>query len=156
MSRKKYIRKREVVPDSKFNDPVVTRVINIILAHGKKSIAEKIVYSSLDILGKKANADTMTVFKQALENVKPMLEVKARRVGGQNYQVPVEVPPVRRTSLAIRWIIEAARARAEKTMIDKLAGELHDASKNAGAAVKKKEDTHKMAEANKAFVHFRW
>ena len=157
MPRKGFVRKKEVLPDSKFQDQVVTRFINNIMKKGKKSVAEAIVYGALDEVAKKSNnANPMIVFKQALDNVKPMLEVKPRRVGGMNYQVPVEVAPVRRTSLAVRWIIDAAKARPEKTMFTKLANEILDASKNTGAAVKKREDTHKMAEANKAFVHFRW
>ena len=127
------------------------------MKQGKKSVAEAIVYGALDEVAKKSNnANPMIVFKQAIDNVKPMLEVKPRRVGGMNYQVPVEVAPVRRTSLAVRWIIDASKARPEKTMYAKLASEILDAAKNTGAAVKKREDTHKMAEANKAFVHFRW
>jgi small subunit ribosomal protein S7 len=157
MPRKGFVKKREVAPDAKYNDPIITRFINNIMRKGKKSVAEGIVYNGIEQLGKKTNsASPMVVFKQALDNCKPMLEVKPRRVGGMTYQVPIEVPPARRTSLAVRWIIDAARARPERTMTEKLASELADASKNTGNAVKKREDTHKMAEANKAFVHFRW
>ncbi|MEI7905090.1 MAG: 30S ribosomal protein S7 [Candidatus Firestonebacteria bacterium] len=157
MPRKGFVKKREAIPDTRYNDIVITRVINSIMKEGKKSVAESIVYGALELVSKKSNnANAMVIFKQALDNVKPMLEVKARRVGGQNYQVPVEVSPVRRSSLAVRWIIESARARAEKVMKEKLANEILDAAKNTGAAVKKREDMHKMAEANKAFVHFKW
>jgi small subunit ribosomal protein S7 len=156
MPRKGFVKKREIAPDSKYNDLVVAKLINCIMREGKKSIAERIVYDAFEEINKKTNTFPLTVFKQAMENCKPSLEVKARRVGGQNYQIPIEVPPARRTALALSWITDAAKARAEKTMKEKLASEVLDASKNAGAAVKKKEDTHKMAEANKAFVHFRW
>ena len=157
MPRKGFVRKREVVPDTKYNDILVTRFINNIMKSGKKSVAESIVYGALDFIGAKSNnANAMVIFKQALDNVKPMLEVKARRVGGQNYQVPVEVSPVRRSSLAVRWIIDAATARPEKVMKERLGNEIMDAAKNTGVAVKRREDMHKMAEANKAFVHFKW
>ena len=156
MPRKGFVRKREVIPDTKFGEALLTRFINNMMRDGKKSVSEKIVYGAIDIIGKKSNANGLTVFKQAIDNVKPMLEVKPRRVGGATYQIPIEVPPARKTSLAVRWIIDAAKARTEKTMLEKLAGEILDASKNAGAAIKKRDDTHKMAEANKAFVHFRW
>jgi small subunit ribosomal protein S7 len=154
--RRRLVKRREITPDPKYNDVIVAKLINNVMKKGKKSLAEKIVYSAFDLISKKLNADGVVIFKQALENVKPVLEVKPRRVGGATYQVPVEVPQHRRVSLAIKWIIKATENRAEKTMIERLANEIIDASKNTGAAVKKKEDTHKMAEANKAFIHFRW
>ena len=156
MGRKKFIRKREILPDPKFNDLVVAKFINALTYQGKKSIAEKIMYGSIDVMTEKAGEDGVKVFRKALENVKPMLEVKSRRVGGATYQVPVEVKPARRQSLASRWIIEASRARSEHSMMERLAGELIDAANNRGSAIKKREDTHKMAEANKAFAHYRW
>ncbi|MEI6845438.1 MAG: 30S ribosomal protein S7 [Candidatus Firestonebacteria bacterium] len=156
MPRKKLVGKRETGPDPKFNDVLVQKLINSIMKQGKKSVAETIVYTSFEEVGKKANANGVTIFKQAMENIKPMLEVKPRRVGGATYQVPVEVPPVRRIALGIKWLVDAARGRSEKTMVDRLVNEITDASKNTGAACKKREDVHKMAEANKAFVHFRW
>ncbi len=156
MGRKKFIRKREILPDPKFNDLVVAKFINALTFQGKKSIAEKIMYGSIDVMTEKAGEDGIKVFKKALENVKPMLEVKSRRVGGATYQVPVEVKPARRQSLASRWIIEASRARSEHSMMERLAGELIDAANNRGSAIKKREDTHKMADANKAFAHYRW
>ena len=156
MPRRRLVKRREITPDPKYNDVIVAKLINNVMKKGKKSLAEKIVYSAFDLISKKLNADGVVIFKQALENVKPVLEVKPRRVGGATYQVPVEVPQHRRVSLAIKWIIKATENRAEKTMIERLANEIIDASKNTGAAVKKKEDTHKMAEANKAFIHFRW
>ena len=156
MPRKKLVGKRETSPDPKFNDVIVQKLINSIMKQGKKSIAETIVYTSIDEVGKKANANGVTVLKQGMENIKPMLEVKPRRVGGATYQVPVEVAPARRVALGIKWLVDASRGRSEKTMVDRLVGEILDASKNTGAACKKREDVHKMAEANKAFVHFRW
>lgn len=156
MSRKKKAQAREVLPDPKFNDLVVTRFVNALMKHGKKSIAERILYGSLEILQSKTNEDPIKVFKKAIENVKPQLEVKSRRVGGANYQVPVEVRPARRHSLASRWIIEASRARSEKDMRERLAGELLDAFQMRGGAIKKREDVHRMADANKAFAHFRF
>ncbi len=156
MSRKKKAQAREVLPDPKFNDVVVTRFVNSLMKHGKKSIAERILYGSLDIIQAKLNEDAVKVFKKAIDNVKPQLEVKSRRVGGANYQVPVEVRPARRHSLASRWIIEASRGRSEKDMKERLAGELMDAFQLRGGAIKKREDVHRMADANKAFAHFRF
>ena len=156
MPRKRLVGKREIEPDSKYNDILIAKMINSIMRKGKKSTAEKIVYGAIDFMAKKGNTNGLNLLKQAVDNVKPVLEVKPRRVGGATYQVPVEVPPLRRTLLAIKWIVDSAKARNEKTMLEQLANELLDATKSAGGAVKKKEDTHKMAEANKAFVHFRW
>ncbi|MCR4438870.1 MAG: 30S ribosomal protein S7 [bacterium] len=156
MPRRKRPVKREVLPDPKFQSVLVTKFINSIMRRGKKSVAETIFYRAIDIIEKKTGQNGLEVFEKAVENVKPLLEVKSRRVGGATYQVPVEVRPERRQSLAIRWIISNARARSEKTMAEKLAAELIAASKNEGASIKKREDTHKMAEANKAFAHFRW
>ena len=160
MSRRREAIKRTVLPDQKYNSTLVTKFINSLMEQGKKSIAERIFYLAMDtaqgrVTGEAAK-EGVELFQQALENVKPLLEVKSRRVGGANYQVPVEVRPERRTSLAIRWVLEAARKRGEKTMVLRLSGELVDAFNNTGAAVKKKEDTHRMAEANKAFAHYRW
>ena len=156
MSRRHAATRREVLPDAKFGDEVVTRFMNCLMVDGKKSTAESIVYGALDKIQKKANQDPLAVFHSALDNVKPSLEVRSRRVGGATYQVPVEVRTERRQALAIRWLIENARKRGESTMIDRLSGELLDASNNRGNAVKKREDTHRMAEANKAFSHYRW
>ncbi|MDP2808075.1 MAG: 30S ribosomal protein S7 [bacterium] len=156
MPRRKRVIKREVLPDPKYHDPMVTIFINNIMKSGKKSVAEKIFYQAVEIVEQKLKLPGIEVFKQALNNIKPVLEVKPRRVGGATYQVPIEVKPERRTALAIRWMIIAAKARSEKTMRDRLAGEIISANKNEGGAVKKKEDTHKMAEANKAFSHFRF
>jgi len=157
MPRRREASKREILPDPKFGNKLVTRFVNSLMEHGKKSTAEKIFYSSMDeIADKLKGEDPVNVFKNALDNVKPMVEVKSRRVGGANYQVPVDVRPERRTALAIRWLLIAARERNEKTMQKRLAGELIDAFKKAGAAGKKREDTHRMAEANKAFSHYRW
>jgi len=156
MSRRHSAEKREIIPDAKFGDIVVAKFMNTIMYEGKKSVAEKIVYGALDGVESKAKADPLAVFKQALENVAPSVEVRSRRVGGATYQVPVEVRTERRQALAIRWIINAARERNDKTMVDRLAAELLDASNNRGAAVKKREDTHRMAEANRAFAHYRW
>jgi len=156
MPRRRYIAKREVLPDPVYNSQLVTRFINSILRQGKKSTAEGIFYGALDIIQAKTQDDPLKVFKRAMDNVKPQLEVKSRRVGGSTYQVPVEVPPARQLSLSIRWLIDFAKARGEKSMVDKLAGELLDAANNRGGALKKKDDTHRMAEANKAFSHYRW
>lgn len=156
MGRKKFIRKREILPDPKFNDIVVAKFVSSLLVQGKKSIAENILYTAIDALEAKSGEEGLKVFKKGLENVKPLLEVKSRRVGGATYQVPVEVKPLRRQSLASRWIIESARSRSEHSMADRLAGELLDAANGRGNAMKKREDTHKMAEANKAFAHYRW
>ena len=156
MSRRREIPKRIVLPDPKFGSLQIAKFVNMIMRGGKKSTAESIMYNALDRITEKADGEATEVMEQALENVKPMVEVKSRRVGGATYQVPVEVRPDRRVALAMRWIIEAARKRGEKSMQLKLAGELMDASENRGSAVKKREDTHRMAEANKAFAHFRW
>jgi len=148
--------KREVLPDPKFGSRLVTKFVNIMMIRGKKSTAERIMYDALAAVEDRSKQEALKMFKQAIENVKPAVEVKSRRVGGSTYQVPVEVRPDRRTSLAMRWVIGAARRRPERSMAEKLAGELLDAANNRGSAVKKREDTHKMAEANKAFAHYRW
>jgi small subunit ribosomal protein S7 len=156
MSRRHAAEKREVLPDPKFGDQVVTKFMNCLMLEGKKSVAEKIVYGAFDTIAGKTKNDPVKVFHDALDNVKPSIEVRSRRVGGATYQVPIEVRAERRQALAIRWIIEATRARGESTMIARLSGELMDAANNRGNAVKKREDTHRMAEANKAFSHYRW
>lgn len=156
MPRRREVIRRETPPDPVYGSPTVQKFVNTILRCGKKSIAENIVYRSFDIIRSRTNQDPLEVFQQAIENVKPIVEVKSRRVGGQNYQVPVEVRPERRTSLAFRWLTQYARARGEKSMEAKLAGELIEASRNEGNAVKRKQDTHRMADANKAFSHYRW
>ena len=156
MPRKGPAPKHPVVVDPVYNSPLVTALVNKVLRGGKKSTAERIVYGALEGCRDKTGSDPVVTLKRALDNVKPTLEVKSRRVGGSNYQVPIEVRPTRRTALAIRWLISYAAARGEKTMQDKLAGEILDAANNRGNAIKKREDTHKMAEANKAFAHYRW
>ena len=156
MPRRRVAEKREILPDPKYNSKLVSKFINIMMEDGKKSIAEKIMYGAFDILKEKTGSDPLKVFKTALENVKPVLEVKPRRVGGATYQVPVEIRSQRRAALAFRWIINYSRARNEKTMRERLAAELLDAFNSTGVSFKKKEDTHKMAEANKAFAHYRW
>ena len=156
MSRRHRAEKRIVLPDAKFGDQVVAKFINNVMEDGKKAVAEKIVYSAFDIIASKSKQDALKVFAEALENVKPLVEVKSRRVGGATYQVPMEVRAERRQALAIRWIIEAAAKRSESTMTERLANELLDALANKGSAVKKREDTHRMAEANKAFAHYRF
>ena len=156
MSRRRAAEKREVLPDAKFGDIVLTKFMNTLMSRGKKSVAERVVYGALDEVQSKLKQDPVPAFHEALENVKPAVEVRSRCVGGATYQVPVEVRPERRQALAIRWIIEYATARGEKTMREKLAAELLDASNLRGGAMKKKDDTHKMAEANKAFAHYRW
>ena len=156
MPRKGRVSKRERLPDPKYNDVLVQRFVNSVMWDGKKSLARRLVYRALDLMEKRLKEDPLKAFRKAMDNVKPELEVKARRVGGATYQVPVEVRLDRKMSLAIRWILRYARARSEKTMIEKLAGELIDAYNNRGGAIKKREDTHKMAEANKAFAHYRW
>jgi small subunit ribosomal protein S7 len=156
MSRRHAAEKREVLPDPKFGDIVVTKFMNAIMYEGKKSVAESIVYGAFEQVVEKTRGNPVEVFHQALDNVKPAVEVRSRRVGGATYQVPVEVRPERRQALAIRWLISAARARNEKTMVERLSGELLDASNNRGTAVKKREDTHRMADANRAFSHYRW
>ncbi|CAN7273544.1 MULTISPECIES: 30S ribosomal protein S7 [Rhizobium/Agrobacterium group] len=156
MSRRHSAEKREINPDPKFGDLVVTKFMNAIMLHGKKSVAENIVYGAFDVVQGKAKADPLGIFHSALDNVAPHVEVRSRRVGGATYQVPVDVRPERRQALAIRWVIAAARKRNETTMVDRLSGELMDAANNRGSAVKKREDTHKMADANRAFSHYRW
>ena len=156
MSRRHAAEKREVIPDPKFGDIIVTKFMNAVMYEGKKSVAEAIVYGAFDIIEGKAKADPLPMFKQALENVAPAVEVRSRRVGGATYQVPVEVRTERRQALAIRWIINAARSRNDKTMVERLSAELLDAANNRGNAVKKREETHRMAEANRAFSHYRW
>jgi small subunit ribosomal protein S7 len=156
MSRRHRAEKREIIPDAKFGDIIVTKFMNSIMYAGKKSVAETIVYGALESIEGKVKTDPIAVFRQALENVAPAIEVRSRRVGGATYQVPVEVRTERRQALAIRWIIQAARARNDKTMVDRLSAELLDASNSRGNAVKKREDTHRMAEANRAFAHYRW
>ena len=156
MPRKGYVEQREVKPDPLYGSDLVQKFVNCIMYDGKRSTAQQSVYESFELIKQKTNDDPLKVFKKALENVKPALEVKSRRVGGANYQVPVEVNRNRQTSLSIRWIIGYARSRGEKSMVEKLTGELLDASNNRGGAVKKRDDTHRMAEANKAFAHYRW
>ena len=156
MSRRHRAERREVLPDPKFGNVVVSRFMNSVMKQGKKSVAEQIVYGALDVIEQRTKQPPITVFEQALDNVMPAIEVRSRRVGGATYQVPVEVRPERRQTLAFRWIIGASRGRNEKTMIERLSAELLDASNNRGNAVKKREDTHKMAEANRAFSHYRW
>lgn len=156
MPRRRVVEKRKILPDPKFGDRVVTKFVNDVMRGGKKSTAERIVYGAFDIVETKVGEEPLRVFKKALDNVKPVLEVKSRRVGGATYQVPVEVRPDRRMALGMRWLINYAASRGEKTMAEKLAGEILDAANNRGGAVKKREDTHKMADANKAFAHYRW
>lgn len=156
MPRKGYIAKREILPDPIYKNTVVTKFINQIMLDGKKGVAESACYSAFDIIREKTGKDPVEVFETALKNVMPILEVKARRVGGANYQVPIEVRVERKQTLGLRWLVAYSRKRGEKTMEEKLAGELMDAANNTGGSVKKKEDTHKMAEANKAFAHYRW
>ena len=156
MSRRHAAEKRQVLPDPKFKDLVITKFMNALIIDGKKSAAERIVYGALEGMQQKTGNDPLASFHEAIENVKPTVEVRSRRVGGATYQVPVEVRNDRRQALAIRWLVEHARKRSENTMIDRLSGELLDAANNRGASVKKREDTHKMAEANKAFSHYRW
>ena len=156
MSRRHSAEKREIIPDAKFGDIIVAKFMNTIMYEGKKSIAEAIVYGAFEGIESKVKTDPLTIFRQALENVAPAVEVRSRRVGGATYQVPVEVRQERRVALAMRWLIEYAKDRGEKTMDQKLAAQLMDAANNRGNAVKKREDTHKMAEANKAFAHYRW
>jgi small subunit ribosomal protein S7 len=156
MPRKGGVARRQAIADLKYNDLLVSRFINGLMDQGKKSIAQRILYNAMEILGQRGNDESLKLFHQAVDNVKPLVEVKSRRVGGATYQVPVEVRADRRISLAIRWIISYAKARSEKSMEAKLAAELMDAANNRGATIKKREDTHKMAEANKAFAHYRW
>jgi small subunit ribosomal protein S7 len=156
MPRRREVPKREILPDPKFGDQTLAKFVNILMVDGKKSVAEKIIYDALDLIRERGKADSLEVFNGALENVRPVVEVKSRRVGGATYQVPVEVRPSRRNALAMRWLVEAARKRGEKSMMQRLAGELMDASEKRGGAVKKREDVHRMAEANKAFSHYRF
>ena len=156
MPRRRVAARREALPDPKFGSQLLAKFVNHVMESGKKSVAERIVYGALDIVKEKLNKDPLEVFEQALENIAPMVEVKARRVGGATYQVPVEVRPSRRNALAMRWMVEYARNRGEKSMRQRLAGEMMDASQGKGAAVKKREDVHRMAEANKAFSHYRF
>ena len=156
MPRRGNIAKRDVLPDPLYNSKLVTRLINNVMIDGKKGVAQKIVYDAFSIIAEKTGKDPLEVFEQAMENIMPSLEVKARRVGGATYQVPMEVRPARRQTLGLRWLTAYSRARSERTMAERLAGEIMDAANNTGSAVKKREDTHKMAESNKAFAHFRW
>jgi small subunit ribosomal protein S7 len=156
MPRKGPVSKRDVLPDPKHHDMTVTKFINMMMLDGKKGTAERILYGAMNLISQRSGEDSLEVFRRALENVKPIVEVRSRRVGGATYQVPVEVRSNRRNSLAMRWLVQSARQRAEKNMREKLAGELFEASQNRGGAVKKREDTHRMAEANKAFAHYRW
>ena len=156
MPRRREVPKREILPDPKFNNVEVAKFVNVLMTRGKKSVAERIIYGALDTIKSKSGKDPLEVFTQAVQNVKPIVEVKSRRVGGATYQVPVEVRPERRTALAMRWLISYSRDRNEKSMPEKLAAEVIAASKGEGNAVKKKEDTHRMADANKAFAHYRW
>jgi len=156
MPRRREVQKRIILPDPKYNEVLLAKFVNTVMLDGKKSTAERIVYGALDIIEEKRQDDPVKVFKRALENVQPIIEVKSRRVGGATYQVPVEVRPQRRSTLAMRWLVEAARKRGEKSMGARLASEMLEAADNRGTAVKKREDTHRMAEANKAFSHYRW
>ena len=156
MPRRGNVPKREILPDPMYNSVLVTKLVNSIMLDGKKGVAQKVVYGAFDLIKEKTEKEPLEVFTQAMENIMPTLEVKARRVGGANYQVPVEIRPERRQTLAIRWLVINTRKRSEREMANKLAAELMDAYNNAGGTVKKKEDTHKMAEANKAFAHYRW
>ncbi|MFV2034717.1 MAG: 30S ribosomal protein S7 [Halocynthiibacter sp.] len=156
MPRRREVPKREILPDPKFGDQTLAKFVNILMVDGKKSVAEKIIYGALDLIRERGKADSLEVFNGALENVRPVVEVKSRRVGGATYQVPVEVRPSRRNALAMRWLVDASRKRGEKSMMQRLAGELMDAAEKRGGAVKKREDVHRMAEANKAFSHYRF
>jgi small subunit ribosomal protein S7 len=156
MPRKGEVKRREVLPDPKFGDRMVTKFMVCMMGDGKRSLTERILYGALDIVAERSKEDALAVFKRALDQAKPVVEVRSRRVGGATYQVPSEVRPTRRISLAMRWLVQNARARPEKSMVQKLAGELLDAANGRGGTIKKKEDTHRMAEANKAFAHYRW
>ena len=156
MPRRGFVAKRDVLPDPLYNSKIVTRLINNVMLDGKKGVAQKIVYGAFEIVNEKTGKDALEAFNEALENIMPVLEVKSRRVGGATYQVPMEVRPERRQTLGLRWLTAYSRSRSEKTMRERLAGEILDALNNTGGACKKREDTHKMAEANKAFAHFRW
>ncbi len=156
MPRKGSVKRREIKPDSVYQSVLIAKFINCIMRKGKKTIAEKVIYGALDLIREKTNEDALKVFTKAIENVKPKIEVRSRRIGGATYQIPIDVPEFRATSLGIRWIIEGAKKRNEKSMVEKLSSEILDAYNNRGSAIKKREDTHKMAEANKAFAHYRW
>jgi small subunit ribosomal protein S7 len=156
MPRRRVVAKREILSDPKFNSKLVAKFVNKVMRRGKKSLAERILYGAFELIEKRSKQDPLDVFHKAMDNVRPIIEVKSRRVGGSTYQVPVEVRSDRRNALAMRWLISYAKQRSEKTMVQKLAGELQDAAQNRGSAVKKREDTHRMAEANKAFAHYRW
>ena len=156
MPRRREVPKRQILPDPLYSSQLVTKFVNVVMKDGKKSVAEKLLYDALDVIRERTDEDPMKVFKKAVDNVKPAVEVKSRRVGGSTYQVPVEVRPSRRLALSMRWLIGAAKSRGEKTMNLRLANELMDAAQNRGAAIKKKDDTHRMADANKAFAHYRW
>ena len=156
MPRRGNVPKREILPDPMYNSVLVTKLVNSVMLDGKKGVAQKVVYSAFDMIKDKTGNEPLDVFNQAMENIMPSLEVKARRVGGATYQVPMEVRPARRQTLGLRWLTNYSRARSERTMAERLAGEIMDAANNTGSAVKKREDTHKMAESNKAFAHFRW
>ena len=156
MPRKGEVKRKDVLPDPKFSDRTVTKFINSMMHDGKKSVSEGILYDALDLVAERSKEDAVGMFRRALDQVKPLVEVRSRRVGGATYQVPVEVRPQRRMSLAMRWLVQHARARPEKSMVERLAGEVLDAAHGRGGAIKKKEDTHRMAEANKAFAHYRW
>jgi small subunit ribosomal protein S7 len=156
MPRRREVKKREILPDPKYHETMIAKFINGLMRRGKKSLAERVFYGAFDLIKDRTHQDPIKIFNQAMDNVKPLIEVRPRRVGGATYQVPVEVRPERKTALAIRWLLGYSKLRAEKTMEEKLSGELIDAANNRGAAIKKKEDTHKMAEANKAFAHYRW
>jgi small subunit ribosomal protein S7 len=156
MPRRRVAAKREILPDPKYGSELLAKFINMVMESGKKSVAEKILYGALDTVTQRGKGEPLELLERALDNVRPAVEVKSRRVGGATYQVPVEVRPIRRNTLAMRWLIDAARKRSEKSMAQRLAGELMDAAESRGSAVKKREDTHRMAEANKAFAHYRW
>ncbi len=156
MPRRREVPKRQILPDPLYNSQLLSKFVNVVMKDGKKSTAEQILYQALDVIKERTESDPMDVFKRAIDNVKPGVEVKSRRVGGSTYQVPIEVRPSRKLALSMRWIIDAAKARSEKTMKLRLAGELMDAADSRGSAIKKREDTHRMAEANKAFAHYRW
>jgi small subunit ribosomal protein S7 len=156
MPRRKVVAKRPVLPDAKYSDLFITRCVNVLMKEGKKNLAEHIMYGALEIVRERTGEDPLKVFRQAIDNVKPVLEVRSRRVGGSTYQIPVDVPPDRRIALSMRWLVGSARSRGERGMMRRLAAELVDAYNNTGTAVKKREDTHRMAEANKAFAHYRW
>lgn len=156
MPRRREVPKREILPDPLYNSQLLTKFVNVVMKDGKKTVAERLIYNSLDIIKERTEEDPMKIFKRAVDNVKPQVEVKSRRVGGSTYQVPIEVRPSRRLALSMRWLIAAAKSRGEKTMDVRLANEFMDAAQNRGVAIKKKDDTHRMADANKAFAHYRW